>query len=242
MGVVRGVPVQPNVKTAGVAIPMTSLLDHAVTTIPQPPGPTARGPDRMVSAIAIDVGSSRYALLPQGSSVSLLPVAGGVHFVGVPSLDDTLVGSSYVLAAEAATGPNQGDPVSAVTGVRTTDANNPVTLGGFFAIPTLVQPSIAKWPGTHVEIQASGPIDLVVVDITSGNGLVQWQVVSPGNLSFDVPDLSQVPGVASLRHGNISTTYSIARINGFQYGQLRSGQVSSSAWSAYAQDVAQGTY
>ena len=42
MGVVRGVPVQPNVDDTGVDIPMTTLLDRAVTTVPQPPAPRAR--------------------------------------------------------------------------------------------------------------------------------------------------------------------------------------------------------
>jgi hypothetical protein len=94
-----------------------------------------------------------------------------------------------------------------------------------------------------VALQASGPIDLVVVNVSSGNGLVVWQIVSPGsNLSFDLPDLTQVPGVASLIRGAITTTFSVARLDGFDYGQLRYGQLKGSAWSAYAQDTAAGTY
>jgi hypothetical protein len=243
MGVARGIPVLPNAKTVGVAIPMTSLLDHVMTMVPQPPAPTTRGPDRLLSTIALGLGAGKYALLPQGSSLTLLPVAGNLSFVGVPALDGTLAGASYDLAAQAVTGTSLGNPVSVVTGIETTNANDPITVGGFLSVPALVQPSIAQWSGTHVQVQASGPIDLAVVDVSSGNGLVQWQIVAPGSdLSFDLPDISQVPGVASLRHGPITTTFSVARIAGFQYGLLRSGQLSTSAWSAYAQDVAQGTY
>ncbi len=243
MGVVRGAPVLPSATTTGVNIPMTTLLDRALSTVPQPPAPSEHGPDRLQSTVAIDVGSGSYALLPQGTVTNLLPIANGVSFVGVPSLDGTLASSAYVLGAQAATGNFLTDPVSAVTGIRTTDANDPVTLGGFFAVPTLVQPSAATWSGTHVQLQATGPVDLVVLNVSSGGGLVQWQIVAPGSdLSFDLPDLSQLQGVGTLVHGYLSVTFSIARIDGFQYGSLRTGQLSSSSWDAYAQDVAVSLY
>jgi hypothetical protein len=69
------------------------------------------------------------------------------------------------------------------------------------------------------------------------------QIVAPGSdLSFTVPDISQVPGVDSLVHGPISTTFQIARITGFQYGALRNGQIQTSAWNAYAENTAAGSY
>jgi hypothetical protein len=242
MGIVRGVPVQPNVTTAGVDIPMTTLLDRALTTTPQPPPSTPRGPTLLSTTVAIDLGSGSYAALPQGTSTTFLPVSGNVPFVGVPALDGTLQGASYDVSATAGNS-GSGAPVSAVTGVETTDANDPLVLGGFFDIPVLLQPSGATWSGTHVQIQASGPIDLAVVTISSGNGLVEWQIVAPGSdLSFDLPDLSQVPGVGHLLHGALVTNFAIARISGFQYGLVRSGQLGSSAWSAYAADVAPGSY
>jgi hypothetical protein len=162
--------------------------------------------------------------------------------VGIPALDGTLVGVSYDLSATALS-PNDSYPISAVTGIETTDANDPLTVGGFFDIPALLQPSSTAWSGTHVQIQASGPVDLSVVTISSGNGLVEWQIVAPGSdLSFDLPDLTQVPGVDHLIHGALTTNFAIARITGFQYGVVRSGQLASSAWNAYAADVASGSY
>ncbi len=243
IGVVRGVPVQPNVTTAGVDIPMTTLLDRALTTTPQPPPTTPRGPSLLASTVAIDLGSGSYAGLPQGTSTTFLPVSGNVSFVGVPALDGTLQGASYDVSVTANEG-NSAGPVSAVTGVETTDANDPLAIGGFFDIPVLLQPGTTTWGGTHVQIQASGPIDLAVVNVSSGNGLVVWQIVAPGNdLSFDLPDLTQVPGVAHLYHGALTMSFAVARINGgFQYGLVRSGQLGSSAWSAYAADVANGSY
>ena len=243
MGIVRGVPAQPNVETQGVDIPMSTLLDRSITTVPQPPATTLRGPDRLTSVLAIDLGAGSYALLPQSGVTTLLPISGNVSFVGAPALDGTLAGSSYDLAAAAVTGSAGSFPLSVVTGIETTNGNDPVTLGGFFAIPVLVQPSTAAWGGTHVQIQASGPIDLALVDLSTGDGLVDWRVVAPGSdLSFDLPDLSQVQGIEHLVHGTLVTTFSIARIDGFQYGLLRSGQLASSAWSAYAEDGVDGSY
>ena len=242
MGIVRGVPVEPNVTTVGVDIPMTTLLDRALTTLPQPPPSTPRGPSLLSTTIAIDLGSGSYAPLPQGTSDTFLPVTGNISFVGIPALDGALVGASYDVSATALSNGNN-EPVSAVTGVETTDANDPLTIGGFFDIPVLLQPAGATWSGTHVQIQASGPIDLAVLNVSSGNGLVQWQIVAPGtDLSFDLPDLTQVPGVDHLVHGALVTSFAIARINGFQYGMVRSGQLASPAWNAYAADVAPGSY
>jgi len=242
MGVGRGVPVQPNAKTVGVDIQMTTLLDRSLSMAPQMPPQSGRGPDRLVSSVAIDLGAGAYAILPQGSQIRLLPISGTVSFVGVPALDGMLAGSRYDLTAAAVTGTGQQDPTSVVAYIETTDANDPVSVGGFFAIPSLVQPGITPWSGTHVQMQASGPVDLAVFEIGTGAGLVTWTIVSPANLSFDLPDISQVSGVDTLLHGPMSATFAIARINGFDYGTLRTGQLSSSAWNAYAEDTANGSY
>jgi hypothetical protein len=243
MGMATGVPVLPGTKTTGVDIPMTTLLNRTLTTVPQPPSPGPQGPDRLVSTLAIALAPGGYALLPQGSQTVLLPTFGDLSFVGVPALDNSLAGSSYELSDSAVTGAGEGNPVSVVAAIETTDANDPVTVGGFFAIPTLVSPGASAWNGTQVKLQASGPIDLAIFTLSSGGGLVQWQIVAPGSdLSFTVPDLSQVPDVDSLVHGPLSTTFQIARITGFDYGTLVTGQLQTSAWNAYAQNVASGSY
>lgn len=243
MGVARGVAVQPGVQTVQVDVPMTTVLDHVVTTAPVPPAPTMRGPDRLVSLVAVTVGQSRFAILPQGSTTTLLPVAGDVKFVGVPALDATLSGESYNLTAMAVTGSTQSVPLSVVTRVRTTDANDPVAVGGFVAVPTFGQPGAGTWSGAHVSFGAAGTIDVAVIDVTSGGGLVDWRIVAPGSAtSFDLPDLAQLPGVGKLVHGSISTSIAVARIDSFDYGTLRYGQLYSGGWNAYAMDVIRGAY
>lgn len=242
MGIARGVPLQPNAKTVGVDIQMTSLLDRSLSMAPQMPPQAARGPDRLVATVAIDLGAGAYAILPQGSQTRLLPISGTIDFVGVPALDGMLAGSRYELTAQAVTGTSQQDPTSVVDYIETTDANDPVSVGGFLAIPSLVQPGITPWSGTHVQMQASGPIDLALLQVSSGDRLVTWTIVSPGNLTFDLPDFSQVSGVDTLVHGPLSTTFDVASLAGFDYGTLRTGQLSSSAWNAYAEDTANGSY
>jgi hypothetical protein len=243
MGVVRGVPVVPNGATVGVQVPMTTLLDHAITMIPQPPTSTPRGPDRAVSTVSVNLGQRVFAILPQGTQTTLLPTSGGVSFVGLPALDGMLSDASYELTAQAVTGAAFDVPLSVVTNIETTNANDPVTLGGFFPIPRFVQPSNGAWPGVHVEVIAQGPIDLVVLDVASGQGLVTWRLVAPGGAtSFDVPDLARIVGVAGLLPGPIRSTLSVTRIDHFDYGTLRYGQLAKGAWSAYAQDTALGSY
>jgi hypothetical protein len=246
MGAVRGIQVLPQTQVAGVNIPMSTTLDHALSTIPMPPAPGLHGPDRLVSTLSIAFGESGYAYLPQGQVTTLLPVGGPVSFVGIPSLDGALVGASYALTGAAVTGVSWGMPVSVVATIETTDANDPLTIEGFLPVPTLVDPPAGTWGGTHVAlggVPSGTRIDLALVDLATANDLVTWQVVAPGSdLSFDLPDISQVPGAGTLIHGTLTTTYSIATIPDFDYGTLRTGQLSSSAWSAYAQNVVVSSY
>jgi hypothetical protein len=243
MGIVRGVPVLPGGKTTGVYISMATTFDRALTILPQPPALAPRGPDRLETTVSIDVGDGAFALLPQGTATTLLPVGGSIPFVGIPALDGTLYNAVYDLSAAAVTGTNQAPPASVVTGIETTNADDPVTIGGFLPVPSLLQPTTGKWSGTHVQLQASGPIDLVYVAISSGQGLVRWQIVAPGSdLSFDVPDLGQIAGIGNLVHGPIVTSFAVARLPTFDYGTLRSGQLSTSSWSAYAEDTLVGSY
>jgi hypothetical protein len=246
MGVVRGVALAPNGQVVGVDIPMTTLFNHSLVTTPEPPTAGPRGPDRLLSTLAVGFGASGFAILPQGTTTTLLPVGGNVSFNGIPALDGTLAGADYALTASAVTGAMADVPVSVVKGIRTTDSNDPLTIGGFLPVPTLVQPSTGAWSGTHVAfgaLPAGTPVDLAIVDISSGGGLIVWRVVAPGSdLAFDVPDIAQVPNVGTLVRGPLTTTFTLASIPGFNYGTVRTGQLATSAWRAYAQDTVTGSY
>ena len=88
-----------------------------------------------------------------------------------------------------------------------------------------------------------GSVDLFLLNVQSGGGLVTWQIVAPGSVSdFDLPDLSTLPNDVGLVRGAIQTTAYAATIPSFDYGTLRYGQLSSGAWNAYAINSNVGSY
>jgi hypothetical protein len=246
MGVARGVAVPAQSKVQGVDIMMDVLFQQQVTVnaVPPPPGP--RGPDRFTASIATTLGAAGFAILPRGTRASALPPPAAIPFVGVPSLEKAMAGEQYVLGGVAATGFEQRLPASVVTRVRTTNANTPVSLGGFLGVPVLGQPASGVWNGTQVAFTgATGPVDISLTQIVSGGGLVAWTIVAPGSrTSFKVPDLATLPGPdpVGLMHGAIGTTVYAARMEPFDYGRLRYGQLGSGAWNAYAFDSLGGVY
>jgi hypothetical protein len=246
MGIARGISVPAQTQVTGVDVKMDVLFDHQVTLAPQPPAPGPRGPDRFAASVAMTLGNAGFAILPRGLQVVTLPAPATIPFVGVPSLDYAASGEQYVLGGVAATGADLQRPASTVSRIRTTNANDPVVLGGFLGVPVLVEPASGAWGGTHVEFTgASGPVDLEVVQITSGNGLVAWTIAAPGGVkSFDVPDLAvlSTPDNVGLVRGGITTTVRAARIDGFSYGKLRQGQLTSTTWNAHAFDTLSGAY
>lgn len=246
MGVARGISVPAQTRVTGVDVKMDILFDHQVTLAPQPPAPGPRGPDRFAGSVALTLGSSAFAILPRGVLTVTLPAAPTLPFIGIPALDHALTGEEYVLGGVAATGADLQRPASIVSRIRTTNANDPVVLGGFLGVPVLGEPASGAWGGTHVQFSgATGPVDLEVVQITSGYGLVTWTIAAPGGMtSFDVPDLSMLstPDNIGLVRGPITTSVHLARIDAFSYGRIRQGQLAAAAWSAHAFDALNGAY
>ncbi|MBX3189909.1 MAG: IPT/TIG domain-containing protein [Labilithrix sp.] len=246
MGIARGVSVPAQTRVTGVDVMMNILFDHQVTIAPQPPTPGPRGPDRLAASVALTLGNAGYAILPRGVMTVPLPAPASIPFTGMPSLDKAIAGEQYVLGGVAATGAQLQRPASVVGRVRTTNANDPVALGGFIAPPTLVEPAGGSWSGTHVQFDVAAPTaNLHVIQVSSGYGLVTWTIVAPGGVtSFDVPDLAALPGPdpLGLFPGGIFTTVYVARIDDFTYGKVRSGQLGAGAWNAYAFDSLSGAY
>lgn len=244
MGVARGVAVAPNAVTDTIDIPMNAVVDHTLGLASSPPPVTSRGPDRLFAKLAVSVGPNLYASLPGASKTELLPFPGILTFAPIPSLDGSLSGEAYVVGAVAATSDSQSAPGSVVAKVRVTDVNAPVTLGGFLPVPSLVTPGAGVFSGTHVEVGASGTYDMLEMVIDSGGGLATWTIVAPANrTTFDLPDLSALPDSVGLRHGAITTTVYVARLDStFSYESVRSGDLASTKWTAYAWDALTGTY
>lgn len=245
MGVARGISVPAQTRVTGVDVKMDILFDHVVTVAPQPPAPGPRGPDRIATTFGLTLGASRYAVLPRNLLVASLPAPATMPFTGVPSLDHAIAGEQYVLGGVAATGAELQAPASVISRIRTTNANDPVAVGGFLGVPVLGQPGPGAWNGTHVQYSGTSGFDLQVIQIESGNGLVAWTIAGPGGTtSFDVPDLHALPGPDNLGlvNGPITTTVHVGRIDGFSYGKMRQGQLTSGSWNAHAFDSLVGAY
>lgn len=240
MGVIKGVPVTPGKTTKGVFIPMDTPLDQALTLTVQSPAPGPKGPDRLRSTVAVQIGSDGYALLPIGQQTELLPVQGPVTFVGVPPLDGTLTGATYVATTRAQTGPAGTAPLSVLGRLITNTTSKPLAAKGFVNVPTLVTPAVnAAWDDRHLATSFSpggSPVDLTVYDIVSGGGLLHWTVAVPsGSHAVEVPDLRTLPA-GFLPPGPLSIAVYGARIDGFDYGKLRYQNLRPAGMTAYSLD------
>jgi hypothetical protein len=242
MGVVKGVPVVPDELTGNVYIEMTKTLDQALTLDIDGPTPGPKGPDRLRATVSVQLGNDGFALLPIGQKTPLLPFEGLLPFVGVPSLDAQLYGSTFYSTARAATGQVASAPLSVVSKVLSTSTAEPVPVKGFVGPPTLTSPDInAVWDGTHLACQfgAGAPVELSVYDITSNNGLVHWLIVVPqGAHDIEVPDLSQfVAEDAALPPGPIIISLTGARYENLDYGKLLYRHIRPVGMAAYSIDT-----
>jgi hypothetical protein len=246
MGIARGISVPVSGRVEQVDLKMDILFDHEVQLSTNAPAPGPRGPDRLTATLAITLGAAGYAIVPHGSKTTPLPAPDLLSFIGVPSLDHGLANEQYVVGAQAGTGINMQAPISVVSRVRTNDANVPISLGGFLDVPVMGMPANGAWNGTHVKFTSGGAAtDLNLLTIDSAGGLVEWEIISPkGITEFDVPDLTTVPSAdpVGLRRGAITTTVYSARIDQFDYGSIRNGQLTANGWNAYAYDSLSGVY
>jgi hypothetical protein len=240
MGLVKGVPVLPNEVTKDVFIPMKNLLDEALTLAPTPPSPGPKGPDRLQASVAIRLGGAGYAILPQGLQTPLLPIAGPLHFVGVPLLDGPLNGTTYLATTRAVTGPGFGAPLSVVLGAQSNNTAFPIVMDGFVGVPTLVTPALnTTWDAQHLEtmFNAGGAaIDMTVYDVSAMGGLQHWTIAVPGgSQAITLPVLSGFDGSA-LASGPVTVGIYGASIEAFDYKKLKYGSLRPSGMNAYSLD------
>ncbi len=240
MGTVNGVPVLPGTLTDSVFISMFKTLDQALLMDVKAPPPGAKGPDRLRATVSVMLGNDGYAILPAGQKAPLLPVQGLLSFVGVPSLDGELAGSSYVSTARAQTGLTGTTPLSVISRVLTTTTSQVVPMNGFVNVPTLVSPGVnGAWDGKHLATTfppGGSPIDLSAYDIQAGGGIAHWLVVVPkGSNAIEVPDLSGFPDSA-LPTGPLTIGVYGGRVDGFDYTHLAYRWIRTSGMAAYAID------
>lgn len=240
MGIAKGVSVTPGAQTDDVYIPMNHLIDQALTMQVDAPAPGPKGPDRLRASVAVMLGNDGFAILPAGQKTPLLPLAGPLSFIGLPALVGDLVGSTYISSARAVTGPTFTAPMSVVGRLLTTTTSQVVAVDGFVGIPLLATPALnTAWDGMHLATTfgaGGSAIDLSVYDIVSGNGLARWTVAVPkGSHTIELPDISGFE-LAALPPGPIMIGIYGARIDGFNYAELRYRHLRPPGMTAYSLD------
>jgi hypothetical protein len=240
MGVVHGVSASPGETTSNVYIPIDIPLDHTVRVSASTPAPGPRGPDRAGFSVAVEIEKGGYAILPAGGQSQVLPVDRSLSFVGLPALSGALTGTRYVATATAGTGPLLAAPLSEVGAFASTSET--IALSNFVAIPLLDYPPFGgAWDGRRILVSfgpAATNVDLTVVNLESGEGLVSWQIAAPGGArTITLPDLGKAFPEGALIPGNISINVYGAHIDGFDYGNVRYRDLDPRGFDAYSLDV-----
>jgi len=240
MGIVHGVSAAPGKTTSDIYIPMTIRLDHAISVVAKTPDPGPRGPDRAEFTVALELERGGYAILPAGAATSTLPIDRTLSFVGMPALSGPLAGSRYIASALAGTGPLLTTPLSSVGFFASTSES--IVLDTFVPVPSLTYPAFGgTWDGQRLSYAFTGsgsPVDLTVLDIVSGGGLVSWLVAAPGGTrDLKLPDLQTAFPDGALVPGNVSVNILGGHDASFDYTQLRYRQLRSSGFGAYSLDV-----
>jgi IPT/TIG domain len=240
MGIVRGVSASPGQSTSNIYIPMNIRLDHAVTLVAKTPDPGPRGPDRAGFTVAVELQRGGYAILPASAQSWVMPVDRSLSFVGMPALSGPLSGARYIASGLAGTGPLLTSPLSEVGFFASTDES--IALDTFVPVPTLSYPSYGgAWNGqrlTYAFAASARPVDLTVINVSSGGGLVNWLVAAPGGTrDLALPNLSSAFPLGALIPGNVQVQIAGASIDAFEYGQLRYRQLDPRGFNAYSLDV-----
>jgi IPT/TIG domain len=240
MGVVHGVSASPGETTSSVYIPIDIPLDHTVQVAATTPAPSSRGPDRAGFSVAVEVEKDGYAILPAGSQSQALPVNRALSFVGLPALSGALSGTRYIASAIAGTGPLLAAPLSEVGAFASTSES--IALASFVPIPLLDYPAFGgAWDGRRIAVSfgaSATTVDITVLRLESGGGLVTWLVAAPGGTrTITLPNLSQAFPLGALVPGNVSINVYGGHIEGFDYGNVRYRDLQTRGFDAYSLDV-----
>jgi hypothetical protein len=122
---------------------------------------------------------------------------------------------------------------------------DPIGVGAFLELPRIDAPaSSSLWSRTELELdrEPGGPApDLTVVDLATGAGLVSWRIVAEG-----APERVRVPDISALGfglvEGPLTVQVTLAAIDDFSYGNLKSRDLTTRGWRSYSRDVSFASY
>lgn len=247
MGITQGITAKADTTSTELMLLIDKPLDQAVQLSVKPPTAGPKGPDRLVSNVAVKLGSDGYLIFPNGQRTTLLSSTGDLLIVGLPGLTGSLAGANYISTAKAVTGPSATAPLSIIGKYLTQSANVPVFMDGFVQVPVLVTPAPGEaFDGRHLKTThppGGAFIDVTVFRIQSTASKIEWMVIVPGSdRHVELPDLSRL-GVG-LPKGSISIHVFAGDVNDadYSYGNLMYRHADSRGWAAYAYDVFHGYY
>jgi hypothetical protein len=242
MGIVRGVAAALGQTTSDIFIPIDIRLDHAVSLVAEAPPPGPRGPDRVRLGVSVEVERGGYAVIPGGVATFPLPVSRTLSFVGLPPLSGALASGRYMASGLAGTGPTLTTPLSHVGHYASTTES--IALGNFLNVPVLDYPSFGgPWDGRRLSfafLPGGGGVDMTLLQVQSGSGLVTWSIAVPGGGARTVvlPDLRRAfPEGGALVPGNVSISVLGGAVRGFDYARVRYSHLGPTGFEAYAMDV-----
>jgi hypothetical protein len=180
--------------------------------------------------------------LPIGQKTPLLPFEGPLPFVGVPSLDAELYGSTFYATVRAATGQIAATPITAVNKILATTTSTPLEVKSFVGLPQLVDPEAnGLWDRTHLSATYGPGVapQISVYDIVANNGLVHWLIAVPAaGHDIEVPDLAGfVEDNGALPPGPVVIALTGGVFDTFDYAKLRYRHLRPPGMTAYAADT-----
>ena len=242
MGIVRGISTKHGETTSNVYIHMDKPLDQAVVLSVDPPTPGPKGPDRLVSSVAVRVGIDAFAIFPNAQRTTLIADVDDIKFVGLPGLTGALSGSRFVSTSRAGTGMYAGTPAAIVGRYLTTDASLVVSIDGFVQVPVLEVPGPGdRFDGRNLKVgRAPGgaQVGVNVFRVSAGSGLVEWLIASPGNKTQVVlPDIATIGLALPSGQVNITVYGGHASDGSLVYESLLYRHLDSRGWTAYSYDT-----
>ena len=242
MGITRGIAAKPGETTRNVYVDMMTPLDQAITLRVEPPTPGPKGPDRLVSSVAVRLGNDAYAILPGAQRSTMISGIADITFVGLPGLTGSLHGTQFITSTKAVTGTGGGAPAAIVGRYLSTDASLPVHVDGFVQVPVLESPGVGEpFDGRHLVLSRApggARIDVTIVRLIAASGFIEWLIAAPGaRTAIELPDITAFN--AALPKGAL-TIYAYgghASDNSIHYESLVYRQMDTRGWTAYSYDM-----
>lgn len=245
MGVTRNVLAGPGETVPDVDIYMDIPLDHYVEVqLTDLPASVGRFPDRFRLQANIDLAGEGVIVRDvQGQEYDVLrgrDASRPFRFMAQPALFGSLADGRYRIEAGWFTGDFDGQPYTVAVERGITAVDSIVTIGGFLGIPQATAPANGdRLPADRVfRWSADGPDpSFHVVVVIGADGNPAWRMFVPGDVrEAPAPDFSSIPELRDMPIGFLTWAVFSITLPGFDFDQLRYGDLNDAFWTRWAVD------